>query len=546
MVPPPSRPDLSTFPAPLTTAIAESETAIRRNPHDATARLKLGQIYHANGFNAEARQCYEPIVAHRPLGAKACYYLANLAELDGDLARESRWLSAALEHDRTYVPAHLLLAATQEKSGHATAAVEQFQAALKLQPANAEALVGLARARLQSGQDLEAEALLQKAAATRAASTANALLAQLADRRGDTSAATAYRTKSRAHKDPARNDPWLEELVGVCFDVQRLSLRFEDEVKSGGEEAALATLRRLETIAPEHWLVSRVRALAASQAGRETEAVAHYERALAAGGDPATLYPALIASLVDVQRYAEANTRAQAALKLLPDSPALTVAVANLRLAERKPDEAVQLLRQALTHDRENVAANRALATILWQQGQREAAMEPLEFVRRVAPADVPVRGMLGQYYLEHDDAARAIAPLAEAAANEPSDKDINGLLALAYLRAANQNARAQLFAEAVANYDRAIATQHDLVEAHANKIQVCAYAGWRDRAQQAVAALLALEPRDPAIFLKLGDVERALGNSAEATRFWRRAADLLREQPNAAVRDALTSRLQP
>ena len=113
-------------------------------------------------------------------------------------------------------------------------------------------------------------------------------------------------------------------------------------------------------------------------------------------------------------------------------------------------------------------------------------------------------------------------------------------------MRAANQNARAQLFAEAVANYDRAIATQHDLVEAHANKIQVCAYAGWRDRAQQAVAALLALEPRDPAIFLKLGDVERALGNSAEATRFWRRAADLLREQPNAAVRDALTSRLQP
>ena len=543
----PGRPDLSAFPPALASAVTEAEAAVRGTPAGTVAWLQLGRLYHANGFFPEARQCFGAALAEPGPAAMANYYLADAARAASDLGEEVRCLRETLRLDSTYVPARLRLAEALYKSGEPEAAIEAFQAVLERDPGNARARLGLARERISRGDSAGATEILEKLATDHPEFCSTyALLAQLLEKRGETGRIALFRDKARARKDPPPPDPWMAELMRSCFDVLRLSIAFEDDVKAGNEADALTDLRRLETVAPNHWLVCRIRGLALAQQGRLADAVQEYERAAAAGGDATKLYPVWVATLVALNRLPEAEEKARAGLRLVPRTPELLVALGELRWKQHDQTEALRVLTDALAIDPQSVRANRVLSQIAWENGDRDKAVTYLKVIEQSALSDIPTRALLGQYHLEKGEPAEAIAPLAAAAAIDPKNAAVAEMLALAHLRNGNRLARDGAVTEALDSYDAAIAVQPALAEAYANKAQVLLRTHESARAEPAIRSLLALQPDNPAAYLLLGDVQAAGGDAIEARQSWRKAAELLGPGGEPRLRAALDARLAP
>jgi tetratricopeptide (TPR) repeat protein len=541
----PPRPDVSAFPAGLATAVAETESELRNSPGQTAAWSRLGHLYHANGFYAEARQCYQELVAMPGAAPRACYGLAQTAQFTGDLNEQIHWLEATLRLEPGYVPAHLLLAEARFKSGDPVAALAGYQAVLQRDSGNPDALLGLAREHLRIGDDTAAARVLEDLIAKHPrSSSGHALLAQVVERRGDTTRAAVLREQARFRKDPPPAAPWMDDVMRSCFDVQRLGIRFEDAVKSGRVDDAVASLQQLEAIDPTHWIVCNVRALAAAQQGRMADAAREYERALAAGGDTAKIYPALVAALASMQRLAEAEVQARAGLRALPGNPDLLVALAELRQKQNDAAEARQLLAQVLAVDAQHVAAHRALSRNLWDAGQREQAVAHLEIIRKVSASDVPARGMLGQYHMDRNKPEQAIAPLSEAFAVEPGNEPIADLLALAHLRLGNRAAQQGQLAEAVHSYDAARAVRPQMAEVYANQVQVLLLLRQFDRAEESMRQLAALRPDNPAVYVSLGDIQNSAGRTAAALESWRKALQVLGDHGDRDLRGALAERL--
>src|SRR5690606_35782061 len=97
---------------------------------------------------------------------------------------------------------------------------------------------------------------------------------------------------------------------------------------------------------------------------------------------------------------------------------------------------------QALDLDPRHVGAHRVFARLRWEAGRKAEAVEHLETIRRADPTDVSCRGMLGEYLVENQQPADAIAPLNEALLLAPQSEPVRQLLALAHVRTGNQLAR--------------------------------------------------------------------------------------------------------
>lgn len=488
----PPRPDLTGRPA-LIAAIDETERAARSSPE---ARLELGRLYHANGLREPARACYLPLTAHANLGAQAVYYLADLALNAGDATQAAALLQEVIAKAPDYLPAQLRLAELHYKSGDAARAGALYDAVLRRDPAHAEALLAQARERLRLGDGPGAASLLERLLDRHPHhSSGSALLAQLAEQRGDEHRAAILRHRARTRKAPPSADAWLDQVALRSGDAAQVAMRLEDYVKAGRIDDAMIWLQRLETLEPNDPRVCEVRGLSLMQQGRHADAARDYERALAAGVDPARMYPALVAALVAQQRFGEAETKARAGLAAAPRAPALLVTLAQLE--QRKGDlaAAARRLDDALALEPRHAAANRARALLWWQQGQPEKAIPLLGIVIESAPSDTAAAGMVGQYFLEQGRPADALRALEQAHALEPGNDGIADLFGLALLRLGNDHARARRFEPALALYDRALAVRPTLAEAYVNKAQVSLHVGRVQSADDALRALARLEP---------------------------------------------------
>jgi tetratricopeptide (TPR) repeat protein len=509
----PPRPDLTGRPPALVAAIVNAERAAGTSP---AARLELGRVYHANGFSDAAQAYYMPLVSHPNFGAQTLYYLADLALNAGDAGKAVRLLQDVVAKVPDYLPAQLRLAELRYKTGDAVRAGTLYATVLQRDTAQPEALLAQARERLRAGDTPGAAALLERLLTAHPEHSAgSAMLAQLVEQRGNEHRAALLRHRARARKDPPTADPWLDLVALQSFDVSQVAMRLEDYVKAGRIDDAMVWLKRLETLEPNHPAVCEVRGLSLIQQGRHADAAREYERAIAAGVDPARMYPPLVAALVAQQRFDEAEHKARAGLAAAPRAPALHVSLAQLEQRKANLLAATRLLDDALALEPRHAAANRARALIWWQQGQPEKAIPLLEIVVEASPADTAAAGMLGQYFLERGRAADAVRALEQAHAVDPRSENIAELFGLALLRVGNDRARARRFEEAVAFYDRALLVQPKLAEGYVNKAQVCLHLGRAQPAEEAVRELARLEPAHP----RLSALRAALTQLSTSTR---------------------------
>ncbi|HEY4300095.1 MAG TPA: tetratricopeptide repeat protein [Candidatus Didemnitutus sp.] len=510
---------------------------------------KLGRLYEANGLYAEAKTCFDQVISAPDGGtARDHYSLADIAQNQNDLPRARRELEDVARLDPGYLSARLALAEACFKAGDEEAATKAYTAATVLEPNQPQASLGLARLELQRGDEEAAIARLEELMAAHPQFAAGAaFFAQILERRGESDRAIAFAEISQQKPEPPPADPWAAELLADCYDVQRLSITFEEDYKQGKMKEALPLLDRLAVLAPDSPVTRIFRGFSHAQALEHVAAVREYYDALDRGGDPEKICPYLVRSLLALGRGSEAA-------KLMADygprfqqSQPITKAWAEVALQQGDEKLARALLEQILAREPYLADQNMSLANLLWNAGEKDAAAKCLQRVAAARAEDFSARALLGEYFLGRNRPREAVRPLEEAALHvppkTPAQGNISALLATAYYQVGNDEAGQEHLAAAADLFEKATHLAPNGLDAWAADANACVQLGQFGRAAAALEKLAALQPDNPTVFLSLGDVVYQDHRPEEARRQWERARQLAAPD-DQAIRGALADRL--
>jgi Flp pilus assembly protein TadD len=536
------------LPAIFNTALHAKRARVRENGFAPEDLRSLAHLYQANRLYGEARSCYRIRALAAALTAQDHYYLADIAQYQGDLEGAQSELRAVLAAEPRYLPARLELADSLFKSGKDAEAEKEYLAELSFDANQPQAQFGLARIELLRGDDAAAVARLERLMGTHPEMTSGAgLLAQVLDRRGETARAAAMTQWSRQQPEPVPADPWTDALLLDCYDLQRLALKFEEYFASGQIEQAVPLLHRVEELDPKSPIPQLLRGWTYARDHQDLEAVREYRSALEKGGDPEKICPYMVQSLFVLGKVPEAAALMADAYAKKPDSIPILTTYADVAVRQGDTATARRLLSKVVQKEPYLYAANANLAKILWAAGDRDAAAQCLERIARVSSGDVPSRALLGEYYLGKNDPVSAIAPLEEAAALEradaPAHKSLTSMLYAAYVRAGSDAAEKAAAGDALGFFDKAIHLSPDEAGAYALKAGFCAQTKQYPAAADALTKLAALQPANATVYLSLGDVVYQEGAVEDARRDWRKALELSAEG-DADLRAALERRI--
>jgi tetratricopeptide (TPR) repeat protein len=510
---------------------------------------KLANLYQANRLYREARACYS-IIAKSPGGLTAHdhYYLADLDQNENDLAGAQIELRAVLKAEPNYIPARLILADALFKSGREDEAAKEYTAVLAIEPNQSQASFGLARVELQRGDDDAAAAQLEELMAAHPESTSGAgLFAQILGRRGDTDRAIAMTQMSSQKPEPPVADPWMAALLADCYDVQRLSLTFEEYFKTGKMDEAVPLLDRLTELDPKGPIPMIFSGFSHARALQHITAIREYYAALGKGGDPEKICPPLVQSLLALGKGSEAAGLMAESYARMPDSLPITKAYAEVAVQRGDDKLAKGLLIKVLQKEPFLHSENMSLAKIFWSSGERDEAAHCLQRIATVYANDVPSRALLGEYYLGKSEPLAAIKPLEQAMtyvpAKTPAQESLTGMLVTAYLQVGNSDAEKERFAEAESYFEKAIRLAPANLTAYAGKANACVQVKQFRGAADALEKMSSLDPGNPTIYLSLGDVIYQDGDASRAQQQWQKARQLV-AAADTDLRDAIDLRL--
>lgn len=374
----------------LATLIATSRQAVVMAPKSAEAWGRLGQVFQAADFFAEARVCYQK--ASELDGREAGWpYLLGLLQLqdqpEESLANLAR--AAGLAGGQADAP-RLRLAQALVERGRIDEAAAQLQLLLAANPAHAAARLEMARVFLARNElERAVESLAPCATNAYMARPALLLLSQIRQRQGDASSATALARRAAAMPRPFDwPDPWLREVQGHRVDRQKLQdqangLLIQQRLKEAG--AAIDKLLNAFPDDPEGLLLlGRLHFLERRCAEAESE----FRRYLTVQSESINGLVQLGLALLCQQRWEEAAVPLRAAIALKPD---FAQAHYNLGFALSRAgnaDGAIDSYRQALRINPGDVATHLALAEELHRAGQVALALQVLTRAAELNPND--------------------------------------------------------------------------------------------------------------------------------------------------------------
>jgi tetratricopeptide (TPR) repeat protein len=144
-------------------ALAHDNTALSRSLHH-----KLGTALYLTGDLPGAREQFEDVVRHAPVGAvdeasaKAHYSLGVLMASSGQTQPAVQHLLAALQYQPNYVEAHMAVADVLRRSGRGEASLAHYRDAIAINPRQMVARLGYAMALVQLHRDREARDWLEE------------------------------------------------------------------------------------------------------------------------------------------------------------------------------------------------------------------------------------------------------------------------------------------------------------------------------------------------------------------------------------------------
>lgn len=212
---------------------------------------ELSRLYHANGYLPAALACYAALAQLQPgeprWPHRSAVILAGFGEADPAAARWGRVTELAPD----YLPARLRLGDLLLKSNRLGDAAAAYRQVLQRQRDEPHALLGLARLDVEAGRWPEARERLETVVDRTKYALGYDLIVTVYEQLGLHDQAAAVRGQSKAsgaYRDPV--DPWMSELLDVCFDPYQLALAGGAAHRGGESAVAIRLLERAVALAP--------------------------------------------------------------------------------------------------------------------------------------------------------------------------------------------------------------------------------------------------------------------------------------------------------
>lgn len=405
----PAEPEVNPGATALREALAAAESEARSRFGAKKGLAALSRLYHANGFLEAAMRCYEGLEQLEPAEPRWLHLhatiLAGYGEIEPALARWQRVIALAPD----YVPARLRLADCELKTNREAEAAAAYQAVLQREPANAYAMLGLARIDFEAGRLGPARERLETIVAQTNFALGYDLIVSLYERTGETARAAAIRGAAKAsgaYRDPP--DPWVDELLEACYDPYRLALTAGVIAHTGGPDKAVQLLERAIELAPSD-VSSRFQLGTLSvELGRFDVARQQLERCTQLSPDFSDGWAQLSALQTKLGELSAGEKTLMTGLRNCPNSPGLHLMRARALQKAGRNDEAIGEFRISAQLRPNEPDAFLELGNLLLELGQVDAGMKQIHAALEAEPGNPVAMSTLAFHAILSGDEASA------------------------------------------------------------------------------------------------------------------------------------------
>ncbi|MBV8521034.1 MAG: BCSC C-terminal domain-containing protein [Acetobacteraceae bacterium] len=526
----------------LAQAEAAFDAALKVDPSDADALGGLGLVKMRQGRVSEGqrllsqaieadpahRSRWEPALAGSRVGDE--YKQARSLIERGQLEAADRLLHSLIAHGGDTTGALLMLANVQGRQGDVSGAESTFRTVLQRQPANGDALIGLATILNREGRSSDADELLSRAEATGSARVVGRLRAeQLRAQANATSDLAQKVALLRAAAGAQPSDPWvrLDLARALSASGDKASARQAMADMTDNPHASVDTLRAGAIFAAEDGrpqdaaaLAQRLPPSARSTQMRTLEAQSQLQGEIDAATalTPAMARPRLLALAAQPDPEGTRGAAIARALARMHDPYGAREAIATAQAATPKPTPAQRI----------------QYAGALLEAGQEAEAKQLLRSVQ-TAGLTAEQRDSLARLQsglaVRSSDAlnreghvAEAYDELAPALARDPENPDLNMALGRLY-QSAQQPEQAVKINEALLRRDPTN------LDARRALVGAAIQAGDYSHAEELVRDAKSMAPNDPRTWMMSADLNRARGNDGRALQDLRTARALRQQQ---------------
>lgn len=560
----------------LDLAEKEFRTALQLDPSNSDAHYNLGLLLLAKGAAGEAIPHFQRV---RPVNAATRINLLR-AYLGAGRSAEGLKLATEISAENSKdVELHSTLGAILGSEKQYRAAQLEFEKANALQPETFEILYNLGQVYLRNRDYAKAELILNRALKLRPESAETLyLLAQVyADQ---SKAVDALDLLARAHKLAPENtdvifllarvsmsQKYFEDAIpllesGLNIAPERADLRAalgESYFMSGKTEKAIEEFNALIKVDPSARSYAFL-GLSYRHLGRFDEARKYFEEGLKK--DPRNASCLFNMGFIEERQGNNAGAEQffQRALKSYPDFADALLELANLRIENKKFEEAAQLLRKYVRVSPQPATGYYKLAMVERSLHQTEAAQRDLQVFQTlskdVSSGPQPYQHLFD--YLNNRSALTAqdrtqldLAQLTEQIQKHPDQPQDLYLLAETYLKLGRRDdalktvgqldqlsagdyrtqtgvgvllARYRLYDDAIQHFQTALKANPDSDDVKFDLVDAYFRKGLYPQALEAASLVSEKEQQDDAFLALLGDVYAHLGDNARAAEIFQSA----------------------
>ncbi len=383
----PARPNLGALPAEFLQRLVSAEQRAQSGPDRVLALGELSRLYHANGFCAEASQCYQGLLRADPDNPRWPHLLATILAGYGRLEDAMPLWRRAVKLAPDYLPARLRLGDVLLKTNQNAEAAETYAAVLDREPGNSYALLGLARIDIDMQRWAAARDRLELVVEQTNYGIGYDLLPTVYERLGDADRAEAIRAKGKAsgafYDMP---DPWNDELFDDCYDTYRLMVAGGTADHSGDVRTAIRILDRADRLTPNNVPVQFQLGELHLKSHDTLKARRYFERCVVLKPDFADGWAQLIDLLMKQGDRAASDRALAAALANCPNSPWLHMERGRRLNTDGRLTEAIKELQESIRLRPNEGVAYVDLARVYFQLNRVDDGVAQLRKSLQVEP----------------------------------------------------------------------------------------------------------------------------------------------------------------
>ena len=532
--------------------VAQAGTA---NPSDPVVWMFTGGLQRAQGKNLEAITSYQKALKLKPDMYMALVEKAQIEIQERKFDTAKADLAAARKIAPSALPVLYADAVLQFAQANYPAAKELNQKLLKVAPEHLPSVLMAGSIELATGSPQLAEQHLRKyLAAIPDNAHARKLLATVLIQQGQISEASAIIDPMLAeNKDDVQLLAIAGEAAMQTRDFDKAEAYFEQASKLQPKTAALRTSLAMSKLAQGD-SARAISELEMSTALDNTSPKAgvllvltemrmkRYDKALAAVKALETSQPKepMVQNLkggVYLNMKDNANARAsfEKALALKPTYYPAAANLAQLAMAEGKPEQAKQLMLKFLENDKKNVQAMNALAELALRAGKPAEVTQWLEKSSSENPEAIGPARSLGLHYLRTGETQKALTLARKYQVANPTSPELMDLMGQAQLANKDMNGALDSYSKLAAALPKSPQARMRLASI---RMAMNNPAGAADELKKA----LAIQPNY--VDAQVAQAELAM-NGGDAARAVAIAREIQSQRPKEPVGYALEGRLQ-